>query len=78
MNGTMERPSNLPHTSQKLARNYKLLVDPFLVKGATKLYRYDGNVPSDPTCPPVTPRDPRSHISKLWNRIETPDLVVPR
>lgn len=59
-------------------RNYKLLVDPFLVKGATKLYRYDGLVPGDPTCPVVQPRDPRSHVNRMWTRREQLDLPVPR
>ncbi|XP_043250324.1 histone-lysine N-methyltransferase SETD1 isoform X1 [Colletes gigas] len=64
-------------TSQK-PRNYKLLVDPFLVKGATKLYRYDGMVPGDPTYPEVQPRDPRSQLTRIWTRLEQLDLPVPR
>ncbi|XP_023288226.1 histone-lysine N-methyltransferase SETD1A isoform X2 [Orussus abietinus] len=59
-------------------RNYKLLVDPFLVKGATKLYRYDGTVPGDPTYPTVQPRDPRSQLTRIWTRLEQLDLPVPR
>lgn len=59
-------------------RNYKLLVDPFLVKGATKLYRYDGTVPGDPTYPEVQPRDPRSQLTRIWTRLEQLDLPVPR
>lgn len=64
-------------TTNKGPKNYKLLVDPFLVKGAMKLYRYDG-VPTDPSYPPVTPRDPRSHLTRIWTRLETLDLPVPR
>ncbi|XP_046740317.1 histone-lysine N-methyltransferase SETD1 isoform X2 [Diprion similis] len=63
--------------AQKL-RNYKLLVDPFLVKGASKLYRYDGIVPGDPTYPPVQLRDPRSQLTRIWTRLEQLDLPVPR
>ncbi|XP_033216334.1 histone-lysine N-methyltransferase SETD1 isoform X2 [Belonocnema kinseyi] len=59
-------------------RNYKLLVDPFLVKGAAKLYRYDGVVPGDPTQPLVQPRDPRSQLTRIWTRLEQLDLPVPR
>lgn len=69
----MERQVN-----PKLPKNYKLLVDPFLVKGASKLYRYDGVVPNDPSCAPVKPRDPRSHLTRIWTRLETMDLPVPR
>lgn len=78
MNGTMEhRRSSLEHTTNKGPKNYKLLVDPFLVKGAMKMYRYDG-VHNDPSYPPVTPRDPRSHLTRIWTRLETLDLPVPR
>ncbi|KAK0095871.1 hypothetical protein PV326_007174 [Microctonus aethiopoides] len=59
-------------------RNYKLLVDPFLTKGATKLYRYDGVVPGDPTYPTVQPRDPRSQLTRIWTRLEQLDLPIPR
>lgn len=76
----MERMINQQqaHSSQKPPRNYKLLVDPFLVKGSAKLYRYDGNITGDPTYPLVTPRDPRSHLTRIWTRLETLDLPVPR
>ncbi|XP_046387049.1 histone-lysine N-methyltransferase SETD1B-A [Ischnura elegans] len=83
MNGMMEqshegnRPNAHQHHHHK-ARNYKLVVDPFLVKGATKLYRYDGNVPNDPTIPTVQVRDPRSHLTRIWKRLETLDIPVPR
>lgn len=78
MNGTpMDRHSH-SHIPQKLPRNYKLLVDPFLVKGAAKLYRYDGVVPNDSAYPPVIPRDPRSQLTRIWTRLEILDLPVPR
>lgn len=78
MNGTMEHRGSQSHGAPKPPKNYKLLVDPFLVKGALKLYRYDGVVPNDPSYPPVTTRDPRSHLTRIWTRLETLDLPVPR
>ncbi|XP_022831575.1 histone-lysine N-methyltransferase SETD1 isoform X2 [Spodoptera litura] len=80
MNGGMEHKTPghnvVPH---KAPKNYKLLMDPFLVKGVTaKVYRYDGNVPGDATYPPVQCRDPRSQLSRIWNRLEPADLPVPR
>lgn len=75
MNGAMDK-SNTP--VQKGPKSYKLLVDPFLVKGATKIYRYDGYVPNDPTYPSIQVRDPRSHLTRLWTRLESLDIPVPR
>ncbi|XP_073999250.1 SET domain containing 1 isoform X1 [Rhodnius prolixus] len=67
------------HHKQPQHRNYKLLIDPALVKGAaSKVYRYDGQNPPDSPYPPVQVRDPRSHLSRIWARIETIDLPVPR
>lgn len=76
MNGTMMDRHN--QGNSKLPRNYKLIVDPFLVKGVPKLYRYDGVVPNDNSYPSVTPRDPRSQLTRIWTRLETMDLPVPR
>lgn len=78
MNGTTMDRHGHGQANPKLPRNYKLIVDPFLVKGAAKLYRYDGVVPNDTSCPPVVPRDPRSHLTRIWTRLETLDLPVPR
>ena len=80
MNGTMEprRSDGHTHGTSKGPKNYKLLVDPFLVKGAAKLYRYDGVVPNDASYRPPVPRDPRSHLTRIWTRLETLDLPVPR
>lgn len=80
MNGTMEprRSDTHNHSASKGPKNYKLLVDPFLVKGASKLYRYDGVVPNDASYRPPVPRDPRSHLTRIWTRLETLDLPVPR
>lgn len=72
-----QKDTVVPQVSQK-QRNYKLLVDPFLVKGATKLCRYDGTIPGDPTYPQVQPRDPRSQLTRIWTRLEQLDLPVPR
>ncbi|KAK9876347.1 hypothetical protein WA026_012656 [Henosepilachna vigintioctopunctata] len=77
MNGIMDY-RNQVHPPPKTSRSYKLLVDPFLVKGTTKLYRYDGIVPNDNSYPPVVPRDPRSHLTRIWTRLETLDLPSPR
>lgn len=77
MNGSMEPRASQSHLPPKQPKNYKLIVDPCLVKGAAKLYRYDGNVPDGP-CAPVIPRDPRSHLTRIWTRLEVLDLPVPR
>ncbi|CAH0549275.1 unnamed protein product [Brassicogethes aeneus] len=78
MNGLNMDRDRQHNQVQKPVKNYKLLVDPFLVKGAAKLYRYEGVVPNDPTYPPVTPRDPRSHLTRIWSRLENLDLPIPR
>ncbi|XP_069684013.1 histone-lysine N-methyltransferase SETD1 [Periplaneta americana] len=83
MNGMMDSShsgsrSGSHHHYHHKPRNYKLVVDPFLVKGASKLYRYDGNVPNDPTYPPVQVRDPRSQLTRIWTRLEPLDIPVPR
>lgn len=83
MNGMNHRAHSVsaPEKVEK-PKNYKLLVDPFLVKGATnkRIIRYDGIVPADSPYPPVSLRDPRSrsHLTRLWTRLEALDLPVPR
>ena len=68
-----------PQTPHKNYRAYKLLIDPFLVKGATKLYRYDGVVPSDPLYPPVQLRDPRPARTRIWLQgADALDIPVPK
>lgn len=63
----------------RLHRNFKLLADPQLLKCGTKLYRYDGVVPGDPTYPAITPRDPRNPLIRIRAKpIEPLMLVVPR
>lgn len=62
----------------KISRNYKLLLDPMLVKGTNaKVYRYDGVVPDDPSYPPVYPCDPRKPLARL-RRLEPMEMIVPR
>uniref|UniRef100_A0A182VQ29 [histone H3]-lysine(4) N-trimethyltransferase n=1 Tax=Anopheles minimus TaxID=112268 RepID=A0A182VQ29_9DIPT len=92
MNGTLENNAmaNTPPVpgasaaggntlaQQKAARNYKLLVDPFLHRGTQKICRYDGVVPGDPTHPPVIPRDPRNPLARIRSRVEPLDIPVPR
>uniref|UniRef100_A0A182PCR3 [histone H3]-lysine(4) N-trimethyltransferase n=1 Tax=Anopheles epiroticus TaxID=199890 RepID=A0A182PCR3_9DIPT len=89
MNGTIENnpmatapplPGASPNmmAQQKAARNFKLLADPFLHRGAQKIYRYDGIVPGDPNHPPVIPRDPRNPLARIRSRVEPLDIPVPR
>ena len=66
-------------SQQKAPRNFKLISDPALTKGAIKLYRFDGVVPNDPTYPTVMPRDPRNPVVRLRARpVEPMVLSVPR
>lgn len=78
MNGNVDLQGGT--TSHKNVHDYKLLVDPFLVKGQTqKIYRYDGIVPGDVQYPPVTVKDPRNvKALKLRQRLEPIELAVPR
>nr|CAD7258232.1 unnamed protein product [Timema shepardi] len=66
------------HHQHHKTRNYKLLIDPCLVKGAAKLYRYDGNVPNDASYPQIQVRDPRSQLTRIWTRLEPLDIPVPK
>ena len=59
-------------------KKWKLILDPLIIKGTTKIFRYEGQVPGDPTYPVVHVRDPRSQIPKLWSRLDVLDLPVPR
>lgn len=63
----------------KTPKNYKLMVDPNIVKGGVKIYRYEGVIPNDPQSPLVIPRDPRNQLAtKLKTRLEPLDIPVPR
>lgn len=61
-------------------KNWKLLIDPFLIKGSVKTVRYEGQVPGDPTYPAVQVRDPRTQRpNNRWSRLDDVlDLPVPR
>ncbi|KAL1128908.1 hypothetical protein AAG570_013442 [Ranatra chinensis] len=72
-----QQQQSQPQQQQK-PRSFKLLVDPVLVKGGIKLYRYDGQTTNDPLFPQIQVRDPRSHLSRIWTRLEVIDLPVPR
>lgn len=75
MNGDPAAAAGAP----KIARNYKLLSDPFLTKGVQKIYRYDGVVPGDSAFPQVIPRDPRNPLhSRMRSRLDLNDLPLPR
>ncbi|KAM7359326.1 SET domain containing 1 isoform 1-T3 [Cochliomyia hominivorax] len=66
-------------TQQKAPRNFKLLSDPAITKGAIKLYRFDGVVPNDSSYPTIMPRDPRNPVVRLRARpVEPMVLSVPR
>ncbi|KAG4065754.1 hypothetical protein HA402_012432 [Bradysia odoriphaga] len=55
------------------------MVDPMIVKGGVKVYRYEGVIPNDPAPPAVIPRDPRNHlVAKLRTRLEPLEIPVPR
>lgn len=76
MNGEMDARSGGPPRD----RNYRLVVDPFLVRGGTKQYRYEGAAPAAP--PPPPPKDPRLLRSRNnnWPRssLDPLDLPLPR
>ncbi len=73
MNGTIDANRGI-----KTPKNYKLMVDPMIVKGGVKIYRYEGIIPNDPTAPPVIPRDPRKLATKLRTRLDPLEIPVPR
>lgn len=85
MNGGCVEPPGPPGpqaanaTGHKPLHDYKLLVDPALVKGGVKLYRYDGVVPNDPTLSVHGTKDPRNvKAIRLRTRLDPIELVVPR
>lgn len=66
--------------NEKRFKNYKLVSDPLLRKGAQKVYRYDG-VPTNPREQPVQVKDPRSSMTildKIWSHREPAELILPR
>lgn len=83
MNGNVDLQSgnnNSGGQSQpKPVADYKLLVDPCLVKAAQKIYRYNGIVPNDSQYPMVIVKDPRNSAAiRLRQRLEPIELPVPR
>lgn len=73
-------PDNRIFSGPKPMRDYKLVVDPALcnTKGTQKVYRYDGIAPGELSASVVTPRDPRSRLATIKQRVEILDLVLPR
>uniref|UniRef100_A0A8C1ZEP3 SET domain containing 1B, histone lysine methyltransferase b n=1 Tax=Cyprinus carpio TaxID=7962 RepID=A0A8C1ZEP3_CYPCA len=56
---------------------YKLIIDPVLIGGGQKLYRYDGQHFSHPECFPVdVVRDPR--IARFWTKFNEADFPLPK
>lgn len=81
MNGVVEPNSVIgtPAAPQKPIVDYKLLVDPFLVKAQAKLYRYNGVVPNEPNIPPLLLKDPRNvKAIKFRTCVDPIELIVPR
>lgn len=83
MNGNIDPQvgSNSSSTAalQKPVQDYKLIVDPFLVKASQKLYRYNGIVPNELNYPPVILKDPRNAKAiRLRVRHDPIELPVPR
>ncbi|KAL5273069.1 SETD1B family protein [Megaselia abdita] len=71
---------NGQHFAAKQPKNFKLIVDPALMKGAPmKVLRLDGVVPNDPTYPPVIPRDPRNPLVRVRPKLlDAIELLIPR
>lgn len=64
-----------PIVEKPRERNWKLMVDPFIVKDATKVFRFDGVVPNDSSYSEVIVNDPRPFKSKI--KTVTLPLVLP-
>jgi len=73
LNRSSSNASSKPDPVKSDLRNYKLLLDPMIKKGHTKITRYDGVLTGQP---PVVPKDPRQRKSKIWT-LEQCDLPVP-
>lgn len=85
MNGFDETQNNAgnPPTQPAAAAppkvDYKLLMDPCLVKVPQKVYRYNGIVPNEQNHPPIIPKDPRNlKAIRIRLRPEPIQLIVPR
>jgi len=71
-------PPPVPIVEKLKERNWKLMADPALSKAATKVYRYDGVIPNDSSCPEVIVQDPRSFKSKIKTISLPIELPVPK
>lgn len=83
MNGALDQHggtnTGTPVVQQKPVHDYKLLIDPCLVKAPQKIYRYNGLVPNDPNPHPVIVKDPRNvKAIRLRTRLDPIELIVPR
>jgi histone-lysine N-methyltransferase SETD1 len=78
--GVGGRPNTVHHQHHHAHKNvnFKLLSDPFITKGAPKLYRYNGIVPDDHLSPAVQVRDPRSQLTRIWTRLEVLEIPLPK
>jgi len=63
-------PPTVSIIEKPIERNWKLLVDPFLSKAVTKIYRYDGVL--DPSLPELPNDDPRKSCKMTTLPIELP------
>ncbi|ODN01969.1 Histone-lysine N-methyltransferase SETD1 [Orchesella cincta] len=68
--------ANAPPRKKREFTAYKLIVDPALVKGAFKVYRFDGVIPGARSYPSVLLRDPRKQ-KNLQKPTEPMVLPVP-
>lgn len=60
---------------KKQFRAWKLMMDPALVNGGIKTFRFDGRLEND--CNPVLVRDPRSNKSRNLNENKAMVLTIP-
>lgn len=71
-------PPAIPIIEKPKEPNWKLMVDPFITKAPTKVYRYDGVMANDPSYPELVVQDPRSFKSKNKTITLPIELTVPK
>lgn len=72
-------PAAQPSAAALPKQDYKLLMDPCLVKVPQKVYRYNGIVPNEPNHPLIILKDPRNTKAiRIRLRLEPMQLPVPR
>lgn len=71
-------PPSVPVIEKPKEPNWKLMVDPFITKAPTKVYRYDGVVANDSSYPEVIVQDPRTYKSKNKTITLPIELTVPK